>query len=40
MNPKRLFENMTFKKPRYFNIDLNCDDVDNNAKKNEIEEFF
>lgn len=33
-------EDMTFKKPLYFNIDLNCDDVENGKNKTETDEFF
>lgn len=33
-------EDMTFKAPLYFNIDLNCDEVENVKKNKEIDEFF
>lgn len=33
-------ENMTFKQPQYFNIDLNCDDSENVKHKQETDEFF
>ena len=33
-------EDMTFKAPVYFNIDLNCDDLDDGKNKKETDEFF
>ncbi len=33
-------EDMTFKKPLYFNIDLNCDDTEIRKKAKETDEFF
>jgi penicillin-binding protein 1A len=33
-------EDMTFKSPQYFNIDLNCDDSEIGKTKKETEEFF
>jgi penicillin-binding protein 1A len=33
-------EDMTFKSPQYFNIDLNCDDSETGKSKKETDEFF
>ncbi len=33
-------EDMTFKKPAYFNINLDCDDEPSNSKKKDTDEFF